>query len=74
MVMLVNLKSTTQILDGKYYFSSISSSSEDINTTKLLQHIATEAGFNTDFEFIENVQFSDEGIFKDDELLNSGLN
>ena len=55
-------------LGWKILFSSISSSSEDINTTKLLQHIATEAGFNTDFEFIENVQFSDEGIFKDDEL------
>ena len=55
-------------LGWKILFSSISSSSEDINTTKLLQHIATEAGFNTDFEFIENVQFGDEGIFKDDEL------
>ena len=55
-------------LGWKILFSSISSSSEDINTTKLLQHIATEAGFNTDFEFIENVQFNDEGIFKEDEL------
>ena len=55
-------------LGWKILFSSISSSSEDINTTKLLQHIATEAGFNTDFEFIEKVQFSDDGIFKDDEL------
>jgi glutathionylspermidine synthase len=54
-------------LNWKILFSSISSSSEDINTTKLLQHIATEAGFNTDFEYIENVQFSDEGIFKGDE-------
>lgn len=55
-------------LGWKILFSSISSSTEDINTTKLLQHIANEAGFNTNFEFIENVQFSDEGIFKDDEL------
>lgn len=55
-------------LNWKILFSSISSSSEDINTTKLLQHIATEAGFNTDFEYIENVQFSDEGIFKDEEI------
>ena len=54
-------------LGWKILFSSISSSHEDINTTKLLQHIATEAGFNTDFEFIENVQFNDEGIYKDDE-------
>ncbi len=55
-------------LGWKILFSSISTSSEDINTTKLLQHIASEAGFNTDFEFIENVQFSDDGIFKNDEL------
>ncbi|RBQ32037.1 glutathionylspermidine synthase [Arcobacter sp. FW59] len=55
-------------LGWKILFSSISSSNEDINTTKLLQHIASESGFNTDFEFIENVQFSDDGIFKDDEL------
>ncbi|WP_034255553.1 glutathionylspermidine synthase family protein [Aliarcobacter lanthieri] len=55
-------------LGWKILFSSISSSNEDINTTKLLQHIASESGFNTDFEFIENVQFSDDGIFKNDEL------
>ncbi len=55
-------------LGWKILFSSISSSSEDINSTKLLEHIASEAGFNTDFEFIENVAFSDDGIFKDDEL------
>ena len=55
-------------LGWKILFSSISSSTEDINTTKLLEHIASEAGFNTDFEFIENVQFSDDGIFKNNEL------
>ncbi len=55
-------------LGWKILFSSISTSTEDINTTKLLQHIASEAGFNTDFEFIEKVQFSDDGIFKNDEL------
>lgn len=56
-----------QDLGWKILFSSISTSSEDINTTKLLQHIATEAGFNTDFEFMEDVKFSDDGIFKGDE-------
>jgi len=55
-------------LGWKILFSSISSSSEDINTTKLLEYIAKEAGFNTDFEYIENVQFSDDGIFKGNEL------
>jgi len=54
-------------LGWKILFSSISGSSEDENTTKLLQHIATEAGFDTDFEFIDKVDFSDEGIFKDEQ-------
>ncbi|WP_428026681.1 glutathionylspermidine synthase family protein [Arcobacter sp.] len=53
-------------LGWKILFSSISGSSEDENTTKLLQHIASEAGFNTDFEFMDKVQFNDEGIYKDD--------
>jgi len=53
-------------LAWKILFSSISGDGEDENTTKLLQHIANDAGFNTDFEYIQNVQFSDEGIFKDD--------
>lgn len=54
-------------LGWKILFSSISSSSEDINTTKLLQHIADEAGFNTDFEYMENVEFADEGIFANEQ-------
>ncbi len=51
----------------KILFSSISSSSEDENTTKLLQHIASEAGFNTQFEYMDKTQFCDEGIFAKDE-------
>jgi len=54
-------------LGWKILFSSISSSQEDENTTKLLQHIANEAGFNTDFEYIDKVEFNDEGIFKDEQ-------
>lgn len=54
-------------LGWKILFSSISSSSEDINTTRLLQHIADEAGFNTDFEYMENVEFADEGIFANEQ-------
>ncbi|AXX92548.1 glutathionylspermidine synthase [Malaciobacter molluscorum LMG 25693] len=53
-------------LGWKILFSSISGSSEDENTTRLLQHIATEAGFNTDFEYIDKVEFSDDGIFAND--------
>lgn len=54
-------------LGWKILFSSISGSSEDVNTTRLLQHIASEAGFNTDFEVIENVEFADEGIFANEQ-------
>ncbi len=50
----------------KFLFSSISTSIEDENTTRLLEHIAKEAGFVTDFEFMENVQFDDEGVYKED--------
>jgi len=53
-------------LNWKILFTSISGSGEDENTTKLLQHIANEAGYKTDFEFMDKVQFNDEGIFKDD--------
>ena len=55
-------------LGWKILFTSISGNSEDENTTKLLQHIATEAGFNTDFEYIDQVNFSDDGISKEDEI------
>lgn len=58
---------------GKFYegwkilFSSYAND-EDENTTRLLETIANEAGFNTDFCYINEVQFSDEeGIFKDGE-------
>jgi glutathionylspermidine synthase len=55
-------------LNFKILFSSISSSIEDENTVKLLQHIATEAGYETDFEYMEDVEFSDDGISKNDTL------
>lgn len=54
-------------LGWKILFSSVSGLLEDEHTTKLLQHLANEAGFNTDFEFIDKVNFSDDGIFKEDE-------
>ena len=59
---------------SKYYegwkilFSSVAGSIEDENTTKLLQSAASEAGFTTDFAYVDEVEFSDEnGIFKGDE-------
>lgn len=49
--------------DGwKILFSAISTNEEEIATTRLLQQMATDAGFNTAFEYLENVQFSDEAI------------
>jgi glutathionylspermidine synthase len=55
-------------LNWKILFSSIAGNIEEEHTTKLLQHIATEAGFITDFCHIEDVEFSDDGISKHDEL------
>ena len=49
----------------KILFSSIAGSDEDEITTKFLQYIAKEAGFDTKFCYVDEVEFSDEGIFKD---------
>ena len=50
--------------DGwKILFSSISNNDEEEITTKLLQQMATDAGFATGFEFLENVQFDEGGIY-----------
>jgi len=55
-------------LNWKILFSSVAGNDEEENTTKLLQHIATETGYKTDFEFIGDVEFSDDGISKGNEL------
>ena len=50
--------------DGwKILFSSIEGDDEEEATTKLLQQIATDAGFNTGFEYLQNVRFDEDGIF-----------
>ncbi|WP_263832500.1 glutathionylspermidine synthase family protein [Sulfurospirillum oryzae] len=52
----------------KILFSSIRGNIEDENTTRLLQTAANEAGFHTDFAYVDKVGFSgSEGIFKGDE-------
>ncbi|NCD12103.1 MAG: glutathionylspermidine synthase family protein [Epsilonproteobacteria bacterium] len=52
----------------KILFSSIRGNIEDENTTRLLQSAANEAGFHTDFAYVDEVGFNgSEGIFKDDE-------
>jgi len=55
-------------LNWKILFSSIAGSLEEEYTTKLLQHIASEVGFQTEFAYVEDVEFSDEGISIDDNL------
>jgi glutathionylspermidine synthase len=47
----------------KILFSSIKGSIEDENTTKLLETAAKEAGFFTNFCYVDEVGFSEEGIF-----------
>ncbi len=52
----------------KFLFTSIRGNSEEENTVRLLQHIATEAGYHTEFAYIDEVAFSgEEGIFYNDE-------
>ena len=51
--------------DGwKFLFTSIKGNAEEENTVKLLRYIATEAGYDTEFAYIDDIEFdSDEGIF-----------
>ncbi len=51
----------------KMLFSSIRGSVEDENTTRLLQVIAAEAGFETKFCYADEVGFGEEGIFCDEQ-------
>lgn len=64
------------VLDGeledfeRYYkgwrilFSSVRGHIEDENTTRLLQKMADDAGFHTEFAYVDEVEFGDEdGIF-----------
>lgn len=55
--------------DGwKILFSSVKDNEEEESTVKLLQTIASEAGFETDFAYIEDVEFSaEEGVFYNEE-------
>ena len=55
--------------DGwKFLFTAIRGNAEEENTVRLLQHIATEAGYETEFAYMDEVEFdSSEGIFYEDE-------
>ncbi len=51
----------------KILFSSVAGNKEEQMTTKLLEHIAKEAGFKTNFAYVDEVGFSEGGIFKGNE-------
>ncbi len=52
----------------KFLFTSIRGNAEEENTVRLLQHIANEAGYATEFAYIDDVAFDGyEGIFFQDE-------
>ncbi len=47
----------------KILFSSIEGNDEEEATTRLLQQMASDAGFATQFEFLHNVKFDEHGIY-----------
>ena len=50
--------------DGwKILFSCVEGNDEEEVTTKLLRQIATDAGFATGFEFLQNTRFDEESIY-----------
>ncbi|MBN2816782.1 MAG: glutathionylspermidine synthase family protein [Campylobacterales bacterium] len=65
---LITLFDDTDNFDANYdgwkiLFSSISNNTEEEMTTKLLQQMATDAGFVTAFEYLENTHFDENGIY-----------
>lgn len=69
---LVTLEEDVSSFEERYdgwdfLFTSVKGNIEEENTVRLLQHIASEAGFNTEFAYIDEIEFSaDEGIFYHD--------
>jgi len=58
-----------EFYDGwKILFSSVEGNDEEEATTKLLQQMATDAGFVTKFEFLQNVRFDEDGIYDSDDV------
>ena len=66
---LVTLEEDVSTFEERYdgwnfLFTSVKGNSEEENTVRLLQHIATEAGFQTEFAYIDDIEFSvEDGIF-----------
>lgn len=68
---LITLFDDTQKFDEYYdgwkiLFSSVEGNDEEEATTRLLQQMATDAGFVTHFEFLQDVEFDDDGIYDKD--------
>ncbi|MDO9267336.1 MAG: glutathionylspermidine synthase family protein [Sulfurimonas sp.] len=69
---LITLFDDTKLFDERYdgwkiLFSSIHGNDEEEATTRLLQQIATDAGFNTSFEYLGDVKFDEDGIYDRDD-------
>ncbi|MCH5336649.1 MAG: glutathionylspermidine synthase family protein [Campylobacter sp.] len=63
-----NVENFDELYEGwKILFSSVAGNKEEEITTRLLEHIAKEAGFKTNFSYVDEVEFGQEGIFKDGE-------
>jgi len=59
-----DISSFDENYDGwKILFSSVEGDDEEEATTRLLQQMATDAGFNTHFEYLHDVKFDEDGIF-----------
>ncbi|MEA1918055.1 MAG: glutathionylspermidine synthase family protein [Campylobacterota bacterium] len=62
-----DVESFEERYDGwKILFSSVEGNDEEEVTVRLLQQMATDAGFNTHFEFLQNVDFDDNGVYDRD--------
>lgn len=64
---LITLFDDTESFEERYdgwkiLFSCIDGNDEEEATTRLLQQMATDAGFNTSFEYLQNVHFGENGI------------
>ncbi len=64
---LITLFDDTELFDERYdgwkiLFSSMAGNEEEEATTRLLQQMAADAGFETGFEYLQNVQFDENGI------------
>lgn len=65
---LITLFEDTELFDERYdgwkiLFSSMQGNAEEEATTRLLQQMATDAGYNTGFEYLQNTRFDENGIY-----------